>query len=95
MTSVSEARKILPELIRRVTEGEEVILSRHGEPVAVLIRPDARRTRCVTEAYAESEDIYKLVAESRKQPLEPDGSSLSEQRAAELLAEILPGRSAH
>jgi prevent-host-death family protein len=47
MTSitVSEARAALPELLSRVQDGEEITITRHGRPVAVLVRPDALRSR--------------------------------------------------
>ena len=43
--SASEARAALPELLNRVEDGEEVIITRHGRPVAVLVRPDSLRAR--------------------------------------------------
>jgi antitoxin (DNA-binding transcriptional repressor) of toxin-antitoxin stability system len=38
--TISEARAALPEVLNRVTEGEEVTITRHGRPVAVMLRPD-------------------------------------------------------
>lgn len=38
--TISEARAALPEVLDRVAEGEEVTITRHGRPVAVVIRPD-------------------------------------------------------
>ncbi|MCA1671010.1 MAG: type II toxin-antitoxin system Phd/YefM family antitoxin, partial [Actinobacteria bacterium] len=43
--SVSEARATLPEVLDRVADGDEITITRHGQPVAVLVRPDAVRTR--------------------------------------------------
>ena len=43
--SASEARAALPELLNRVEGGEEVTITRHGHPVAVLVRPDSLRAR--------------------------------------------------
>lgn len=40
MMTISEARAALPEVLDRVAEGEEVTITRHGRPVAVVIRPD-------------------------------------------------------
>ncbi len=34
--SVTEARKHLPELLRRVAAGERVVITRYGAPVAIL-----------------------------------------------------------
>jgi len=38
--TISEARAALPEVLDRVAEGEEVTITRHGRPVAVVMRPD-------------------------------------------------------
>lgn len=38
--TISEARAALPEVLNRVAEGEEVTITRHGRPIAVVIRPD-------------------------------------------------------
>jgi prevent-host-death family protein len=43
--TVSRARAVLPEIIQRVQAGEEVTITRHGEPVAVIVRPDTLRAR--------------------------------------------------
>jgi len=40
MMTISEARAALPEVLDRVAGGEEVTITRHGRPVAVVIRPD-------------------------------------------------------
>ena len=42
--SVAEAKNTLPKLIDRALQGEEVIITRRGKPVAEL-RPAPRRTR--------------------------------------------------
>lgn len=38
--TISEARAALPEVLDRVAEGEEITITRHGRPVAVVTRPD-------------------------------------------------------
>ena len=38
--TISEARAALPEVLNRVAEGEEVTITRHGHPIAVVVRPD-------------------------------------------------------
>jgi PHD/YefM family antitoxin component YafN of YafNO toxin-antitoxin module len=38
--TVSEARAALPEVLNRVAEGEEITITRHGRPIAVVVRPD-------------------------------------------------------
>jgi PHD/YefM family antitoxin component YafN of YafNO toxin-antitoxin module len=38
--TISEARAALPEVLNRVAEGEEITITRHGRPIAVVVRPD-------------------------------------------------------
>jgi prevent-host-death family protein len=42
---VHEAKSTLSQLLRRVAAGEEVIITRSGEPVAVLVPPPRRAER--------------------------------------------------
>jgi len=91
--SASEARAALPELLNRVEDGEEITITRHGRPVAVLIRPDALRVRHADVVLDEAARIHNLLAEAAATPL-PEGSGLTEQRAEELIAEIRAGRDA-
>lgn len=43
--TVSEAKGRLTDLVRRAEEGEEVVLTRHGHPVARLVPVAARRSK--------------------------------------------------
>jgi prevent-host-death family protein len=47
--TVSEARAALPEVLNRVAAGEEVTITRHGQPIAVVVRPDAMWSRSRAE----------------------------------------------
>ena len=90
--SVSEARATLPDLLDRVLAGEEVTLTRHGHPVAVLVRPDSlrsRRAERLIDAAARLEDRLERAA---SRPL-AIGSGLSLERADELLADLRESRS--
>ena len=40
---VLEAKTHLSALIESVGEGEDVVITRHGKPVAKLVKPDAQR----------------------------------------------------
>jgi prevent-host-death family protein len=91
--SASEARAALPELLTRVEDGEEVTITRHGRPVAVLVRPDALRARRAEAALDEAARIHELLAEAAATPLH-EGTGLTEQRAEELIAEIRASRDA-
>jgi antitoxin (DNA-binding transcriptional repressor) of toxin-antitoxin stability system len=89
--TVSEARAALPEVLDRVAEGEEVTITRHGRPVAVVVRPDvlwSRRSRAVLD---DAERIHALITEAEAAEL-PAGPGLTSQRAEELIAEIRAGR---
>jgi antitoxin (DNA-binding transcriptional repressor) of toxin-antitoxin stability system len=88
--TVSEARAALPEVLDRVADGEEVTITRHGRPVAVMVRPDvlwSRRSRAVLD---EAERIHTLLTEAEAAA----GPGLTAQRAEELIAEIRAGRDA-
>jgi antitoxin (DNA-binding transcriptional repressor) of toxin-antitoxin stability system len=93
MTSMnaSEARAALPELLNRVEDGEEVTITRHGRPVAVLVRPDALRVRRAEVVLDDAARIHNLLAEAAATPL-PEDTGLTEQRAEELIAEIRASR---
>jgi prevent-host-death family protein len=43
--SVAEAKNRLPELIRLLEEGEAIVITRHGKPVAQIIGPPPERRR--------------------------------------------------
>jgi prevent-host-death family protein len=69
--SVSEARAILPEVLDRVERGEEVTITRHGRPAAVLLRPDAVRTRRAEQTIRRAREVAELVSAARGGPLPP------------------------
>ena len=79
--SVSEARAILPEVLDRVERGEEITITRHGRPAAVLLRPDAVRTRRAEQIIGRGREVAELVSAARSRPL-PE-AALSEERARE------------
>jgi antitoxin (DNA-binding transcriptional repressor) of toxin-antitoxin stability system len=90
--SISEARASLPHLLDRVEAGEEVTITRHGRPVAVVVRPDTLRTRRADQALAAAGGVRELLARGRAQPLPAQGT-VPEPRAEELLAEVRASRS--
>jgi prevent-host-death family protein len=89
--SVSEARAALPDLLTRVEDGEEVTITRHGRPVAILVRPDALRSRRAQAALDGAARIHELLAEAAAAAV-PEGTGLTAQRAEELIREIRLGR---
>jgi antitoxin (DNA-binding transcriptional repressor) of toxin-antitoxin stability system len=91
--TVSEARAALPRVLDRVLAGEEVTITRHGRPVAVVVRPDALRIRRADSALAAAGAVRELLEKGRAGPL-PARGGLTEERAEALIAEVRAGRSA-
>ena len=88
--TVSEARARLPELLDRIEAGEEIVVTRHGRPAAVLLRPDALRPRRNEAVFAQARAIRKILEDARHQPLgEP---TMDPAYAEELVREIRAGR---
>jgi len=92
--TVSEARSILPEVLDRVERGEEVTITRHGRPVAVVVRPDALRSRRSERALAAAAQTRAALAAGRKRPLEIASRGISAERADELVGAIRSDRDA-
>ncbi|MFZ4434119.1 MAG: type II toxin-antitoxin system Phd/YefM family antitoxin [Microthrixaceae bacterium] len=89
--SVSNARATLPELLDLVLAGEEVTITRHGRPVAVLVRPDVLAVRRADNALGQAERLRELIESAHAVPLE-DAPSISTSRAGELAAEVAGDR---
>src|SRR5579872_3347790 len=61
--TVSEARAALPEVLNRVAAGEEVTITRHGQPVAVVVRPDVMWSRSRAEVVlGEAAHLHNLLS---------------------------------
>ncbi len=90
MVSVSEARATLPEILDRVAAGDEVTITRHGQPVAVLVRPDALRTRRAEATIQQARQVADLLSAAGQQPLASAG--LSAARAEELVQAVSQAR---
>jgi prevent-host-death family protein len=91
--SVSVARARLPDLIRLVEDGDEVTITRHGRPIAVLIHPDALKHRHAGAALDNAARIHEILEGARATAL-PAPAGLTAERAEELIAEIKAGREA-
>jgi antitoxin (DNA-binding transcriptional repressor) of toxin-antitoxin stability system len=89
--SSSEARATLPDLLNRVVNGEEVTITRHGRPVAVMVRPDALRVRRADRALALANKVRDALEAGRAAPLSSSGG-LTAPRAEELVAEVRASR---
>jgi prevent-host-death family protein len=88
---VSEARAALPQILDRVTEGEEVTITRHGRAVAVIVRPDALRARRAEAALDGAEAIRDLLTDGGARALDPS-PVLTKGRAEELVGELRSSR---
>lgn len=90
--TVSKARAALPQILQRVLAGEEVTITRHGEPVAVIVRPDTLRARRASDRLSDADRVRDLIASSRQAKLR-SRPTLSAQQADALLADVQAARS--
>jgi len=88
--TVSQARATLPELLTRVEDGEEITITRHGRPVAVLVRPDIMRSRA-NVIIEDASRVHELIAGAGATGL-PSDARLTVERAEELISAIRSGR---
>lgn len=90
--TASEARARLPEILDRVEAGEEVTISRHGIPVAVVLAPRNVRVRRAAAAAAieRGKELGRKLEAARHEPLTLSGTlspELGEQWVRELREE--------
>jgi antitoxin (DNA-binding transcriptional repressor) of toxin-antitoxin stability system len=89
--TVSEARAALPEVLNRVEGGEEITITRHGRPVAVIVRPDIMWSRSRAEGVlADADRLNQLIEAAGESPMSAGG--LTPEYAEELIAHIRAGR---
>ena len=89
--SVSNARAALPELLDRVAAGDEVTITRHGRPVAVVVRPDTLRVRRADDALAAAATIRSAIDGAGDMATDSHGT-LTPERAEELIADVRRSR---
>ena len=93
--SATQARAALPEILDRVAAGDEVTITRHGQPVAVVVRVDALRVRRADQARAAAQRLGQLLDRLGEVPLDDAAASpISARRAEELVAELRASREA-
>ena len=61
-----EAKTRLPELLRRVEEGERITITRHGRPIAMLVSPSGLPETTPAQV------VEELLAFGFHRPLGPD-----------------------
>lgn len=93
--TATEARARLPEILDRVSRGEEVTITRHETPVAVVVAPNALRHRraAAEAAIARAEQFRRDLDQRRREPLASAGALRSE-RADELVRQLRTERDA-
>jgi antitoxin (DNA-binding transcriptional repressor) of toxin-antitoxin stability system len=82
---------MLPAILDEVAEGHEVVLSRHGREVAVIVRPDSLRSRRAGAASLQAEELRSQLEEARERPL-PRRPGIQQAWADELVDEIRSSR---
>jgi prevent-host-death family protein len=89
--SVSDARATLPDLLNKVEQGEEVTITRHGQPIAVVVRPDALRPRAIAQLREASEEIERRLQAAARRPRR-EATALPAGYADRLVAEVRADR---
>lgn len=89
--TVSEARAALPEVLDRVERGEEITITRHRRPVAVVVRPDALLSRRAHATVEAAERTRSALAAGRRRALS-SVSGMAAGRADELVRAIRTDR---
>jgi antitoxin (DNA-binding transcriptional repressor) of toxin-antitoxin stability system len=88
---VSEAMTTLSDLLDRVASGEDVTITRHRKPVALLVRPNQLRVRRASTTVEMAAGLGRLLQEARDLPLDA-GVGLSSKYAEEFVADVRASR---
>ena len=91
--TISEARAALAEVLDRVGRGEEVTITRHGRPVAIVVRPDTLRSRRAEQAMRTADQTRVALAAGRRSALSCT-TGITAERADELVSAIRTDRDA-
>jgi prevent-host-death family protein len=67
--SLTEARAKLPLLLHRVADGEEITITRHGRPTAVLVSHDRWMKIAHLDVLDDVRQIRQHMADVRKRPV--------------------------
>src|SRR2546421_11108002 len=89
--TVSQARATLPELLDRVMAGEEITITRHGSPVAVVIRPERLRARRADAVFRAADEVRQSLERARLEPRR-SGKGISTRRAEQLVDDVRRSR---
>lgn len=86
---MTEARSRWTEVLDRVVEGEEVVITRFGRPVAVIVTPEALARRRAGDAIDQADRLRDLLDHARTSS---SSSGLSPSRADDLAARLRADR---
>jgi prevent-host-death family protein len=90
--TVTEARATLPELLDRVEAGDEVVITRHGKPIAVLVAPERVRIRHASTSLDVARHLADLLAAAAQQP--QGQPTITAHLAEQLVGEVRAARRA-
>lgn len=89
---MTEARIAFAAILERVARGEQVTLTRHGAPVAVIVRPDVLRNSRTGTLYEGVDELRRLMETGRSAPL--SRGSMTVEQADDLVRSIRSDRDA-
>ena len=74
--TLTEARANLPLLLNKAVDGEEITITRHGRPAAVIVSHDRWMKTARYEVLEEARKLHDHMEELRKRPFPgwPEGS---------------------
>jgi prevent-host-death family protein len=90
--AVTEARATLPDLLDQVLDGNEVTITRHGQPVAVLVSPAKWRARRSGPIFEAARKLREELDEARANPVQKIEPTMSHEMAEAILKDIRDGR---
>ena len=67
--SVTEAKNTLTQLIRKVEQGQSVVITRNGKPVAQIAPPPPKRRKVI---FGGMKDRIKILDPNWDAPMTPD-----------------------
>jgi prevent-host-death family protein len=67
--SISDARAMLPALVAEAAAGEDITITRHGQPIAVLVRPQRLRRPEVQKYFDAADHLGEQLEAARHLPL--------------------------
>jgi antitoxin (DNA-binding transcriptional repressor) of toxin-antitoxin stability system len=82
----------LPELLDRVEAGDEVVITRHGKPIAVLVAPERVRIRHAPTSLDAARHLADLLAAAAQQS--QGQPTITAHLAEQLVGEVRAARRA-